>query len=383
MFVNTRSQTAGLSGVQRYADELLRRIGSRVTRVGPWRPLQGVKGHLWEQTVLPARVRNGVLWSPANSGPLAVGNQVLTVHDVASLDHPEWYSSTFAAWYRWMTPRLVRRVRRVITPSEFSKKRLLALTSIGESNVVVIPEGVDARFCRRSAEEVERVRQALNIPSPHYLLSMGTLEPRKNLGRLLAAWESSVVDLPEKLWLVIGGLRGSGRVFSYPEVGRIPPRVHFTSFVPDSDLPALYSGALALAYVSLYEGFGLPALEAMACGTVPVVANNTALPEVVGEAGLMVNPFDSGAIAAGIRRVVYEPGLRQELEGRAIRRSREFSWERIADLTWDVLSGDAPGVADSVAPRQGVPDVTRNVCVKPGRAQGSIVSDLSPNSNRQ
>jgi glycosyltransferase involved in cell wall biosynthesis len=354
IFINTRFQTAGCSGVQRYSVELLQRIGSRLTRVAPRRPLQGVKGHVWEQTVLPTRVCDGVLWSPANSGPLAVRKQVLTVHDVASLDRPEWYSATFAAWYRWMTPKLVRRVRRVITPSEFSKKRLLALTAITESNVVVIPAGVDGRFCRRSAHEVERVRQALNIPSPHYLLSVGTLEPRKNLGRLLAAWGSSVLDLPQKLWLVIAGIKGSGRVFSCPEVGRIPPRVHFTSFVPDSDLPALYTGALALAYVSLYEGFGLPALEAMACGTVPVVANNTALPEVVGAAGLTVNPFDTGAIAAAIRHVVNEPGLRQELEGRAIRRSREFSWERIADLTWDVLHGEALEVADSVALRQRV-----------------------------
>jgi glycosyltransferase involved in cell wall biosynthesis len=341
IFINTRSHTAGLSGVQRYAVELLRRIGSRLTSVAPWRAMQGVKGHLWEQTVLPSLVRNGLLWSPANSGPLAVSRQVLTVHDVASLDHPEWYSPTFAAWYRWMTPRLVRRVRRVITLSEFSKKRLLALTSIDESSVVVIGNGADGRFCPRSTQEVERVRQSLNIPSPYYVLSLGTLEPRKNLRRLLAAWASCILDLPDEVWLVIAGASGSSRVFSCPDLGSLPPRVHITGFVADCDLPALYSGALALAYVSLYEGFGLPALEAMACGTIPVVANNTALPEVIGDAGLLVNPFDSDAIAAGIKRVVQDPGLRQELKLRAIKRSGEFSWERAADLTWDVISGEA------------------------------------------
>jgi glycosyltransferase involved in cell wall biosynthesis len=97
---------------------------------------------------------------------------------------------------------------------------------------------------------------------------------------------------------------------------------------------------LALAYVSLYEGFGLPALEAMACGTIPVVSNNTALPEVVGKAGLLVNPFDSEAIAAGIKRIIQDLGLRQELKIQVIKRSGEFSWQRAAHLTWDVISGE-------------------------------------------
>ena len=342
IFINTRSQTAGLSGVQRYAVELQRRIGSSLRPVAPWKPMQGVKGHLWEQVVLPTVVRNGLLWSPANSGPLAVRRQVLTVHDVASIEHPEWYSPAFAAWYRWMTPKLVHRVQRVITVSEFSKQRLLALAAVDESHIVVIPGGVDGRFYPRPSQEVERARQALKIPSPYYVLSVSTLEPRKNLLRLLSAWVSCLLDLPDEIWLVVAGPDGASRVFSRTEFGSAPPRVHFTGFVADCDLPALYSGALAFAYVSLYEGFGLPALEAMACGTIPVVSNNTALPEVVGQAGLLVNPFDSEAIAAGIKRIVQEPGLRQELKIRAIERSKQFSWDRAADLTWDVIHAEAP-----------------------------------------
>jgi len=338
IFINTRSQTAGLSGVQRYAAELQQRIGGKLTPIAPGRPLQGVKGHLWEQTVLPTVVRNGFLWSPANSGPLAVRRQLLTVHDVASLDHPEWFSPAFAAWYRWMTPRLVCRVQRVITPSEFSKQRLLALTAIEKSRVVVIPGAADGRFCPRSTQEVERVKDSLNIRSPYYVLSLGTLEPRKNLHRLLAAWGSCVSDLPDEISLVIAGPGSSRRVFSCPEFGSAPHRVHFTGFVADCDLPALYSGALALAFVSLYEGFGLPALEAMACGTIPVVSNNTALPEVVGQAGLLVNPFDSESIGAGIKRIVNDSELRQKLKIQAIKRSGEFTWERAAELTWDVIS---------------------------------------------
>jgi glycosyltransferase involved in cell wall biosynthesis len=342
IFINTRFQTAGLGGVQRYAIELLRRIGSRLTPVAPRRAMQGVRGHLWEQTILPTLVRNGLLWSPANSGPLAVKRQVLTVHDVASIEHPEWYSPAFVAWYRWMTPKLIHRAQRVITLSEFSKKRLLALTAVDESHVVVIPGGVDSRFYPKSNQEVERARQTLNIPSPYYVLSVSTLEPRKNLQRLLCAWASCVVDIPDEIWLVIAGHDGSSRVFRDAGIGSLPPRVHITGFVADCDLPALYSGALALAYVSVYEGFGLPALEAMACGTIPVVASNTALPEVVGDAGLLVNPFDIEAIAAGIKRIVEEPGLREKLKTRAIERSKQFSWNRSADLTWDVIQAELP-----------------------------------------
>ncbi|MGH7931554.1 MAG: glycosyltransferase family 4 protein [Candidatus Binataceae bacterium] len=327
--------------MQRYTIELQRRMGKRLRRVAPSHPMQGIKGHLWEQTVLPAIVRKGLLWSPANSGPLAVKSQVLTVHDVASLEHPEWYSPAFAAWYRWMTPKLVHRVQRIITVSEFSKQRLLALTAVDESHVVVIPEGADGRFYPRPATEVERVRLSLNIPSPFYVLSLGALEPRKNLRRLFEAWASCARRIPEEVWLVIAGSNGPSQVFSRLDLGSSPPRVHVTGFVADDDLPALYSGALALAYVSTYEGFGLPALEAMACAAVPLAANNTALPEVVGDAGLLVNPFDSEAIAAGIERLVQDSALREELKARAIERSGEFSWERATNLTWNTLRAEA------------------------------------------
>ena len=341
VFINTRSQSAGFSGVQRYAIELQRRIGDRVTAVAPRKPMHGLKGHMWEQTYLPTIVRGGLLWSPANSGPLAVKKQVVNVHDVASIDHPEWYSPAFGTWYRWMTPMLIRRAQRVLTLSDFSKQRLLALSRVDESHVVVIPPGVDRRFRPQPGREIERVKAALRIPSSNYILSVGTLEPRKNLQRLLSAWASCVSEVPDDITLVIAGLGGSSRVFSSAQLGAIGPRVHVTGFVSDGDLPALYSGALAFAYVSLYEGFGLPALEAMACGTVPIAAMNTALPEVIGDAGLLIDPFSSEAIAAALKRIISEPELRDRLRTRAIERSRQFSWERTADLTWSVIESVA------------------------------------------
>ena len=337
VFANMRSQTAGLRGVQRYTAEVKRRLPDRIISVAPGKPMQGLRGHLWEQSVLPGIVGKGLLWSPANTGPLTVAKQVLTVHDIASIEHPEWFNSLFATWYRWLTPELIRRVRRVITVSRFSRERLLGLVKIDEWKVVVIPEGVDERFCPRSAGEIERVRRELGIPSPHYVLSLGALEPRKNLHRLLAAWSSCVTRLPEELWLVIAGSSAPTNVFGPLEMKGMPPRVLFTGFVADDSLPILYSGALALVYVSIYEGFGLPALEAMASGTVPIVADNTSLPEVVGDAGLRVNPYDTDDIAAAIERVVDDSTLRESLEARVVRQSRQFSWDWTANLTWDVL----------------------------------------------
>jgi glycosyltransferase involved in cell wall biosynthesis len=337
VFVNMRSQTAGLRGVQRYTAEVQRRLADRLMAVAPTKPMQGIKGHLWEQIALPRIVGNGLLWSPANTGPLSVANQVLTIHDIGSVEHPEWYNPLFAFWYRWLTPELIKRVRCVITVSSFSKERLQILVNPDKSKIVVIPEGVDARFCPRSADEIARMRTALGLPSPHYVLSLGALEPRKNLRRLLTAWSSCVSRLPEEVWLVLVGAGAPGNVFKTLDLGEIPRHVHVAGYVSDDCLPALYSGALALAYVSIYEGFGLPALEAMASGTVPVIADNTSLPEVVGEAGIAVDPYNVEQIAFAIERVIEDSEFRKTLELRATRRSQQFTWERTSDRTWEVL----------------------------------------------
>ena len=338
VFLNMRSRTAGLRGVQRYTAEVQRRLADRVLTVAPGRPMHGIRGHLWEQTVLPIVVGKGLLWSPANTGPLRIENQVLTIHDIASIEHPEWFNPAFARWYRWLTPELLKRVRRVITVSRFSQQRLLSLANTEESKITVIYGGVDKRFCPRSAEEDVQVWNELKLPSPHYILSLGALEPRKNLSRLLMAWSSCVTRLPNDIWLVIAGSDAPSNVFSSLEMGDIPPRVHFAGFVADASLPALYSAALALVYVSLYEGFGLPVLEAMASGTVPIVANNTSLPEVVGDAGIQVDPYDPEEIAAGIERVVDDSKFRNGLEARAIQQSHHFSWDCAAQHTWKVLN---------------------------------------------
>ncbi|HPU78519.1 MAG TPA: glycosyltransferase family 1 protein, partial [Thermosynergistes sp.] len=164
-----------------------------------------------------------------------------------------------------------------------------------------------------------------------------TIEPRKNLQRLLEAWCVICQKLPQDVWLVVAGAKGRESIFRDASFNDLPPKVYMAGHVPDEHLPALYSGALFFAYVSLYEGFGFPPLEAMACGTPVLTSNVTSIPEVVGDAALMVDPYDVEAIADGIKRLVEDSSLRAELSRRGIARAKMFTWDKTAELTWKVL----------------------------------------------
>jgi glycosyltransferase involved in cell wall biosynthesis len=330
-----------LTGVQRYTLELLKRFGAGVLGVEPPMPLHGVLGHAWEQAALPLWVRGRLLWSPGNTGPLSVERQVLTVHDLSAFDCPDHLNPRFVAWYRWLIPRLVRRLRRVLVASIFSKERLVALTGIDPERVAVVPLGVDGRFHPRPQAEVARVRSVLGIPTAHYLLSLGSLEPRKNLPRLLHAWAEVRRRLPDDISLVVVGAKGSRRVFRQLDLKDLPENVHLTGYVEDDLLPALYSGALAFVYLSEYEGFGLPPLEAMACGVPVVSSERAALPEVVGGAGLLVEPMDLDAVQAAIHTVVDDSGLRATMRAQSLSQAKSFSWDRTADQTWRLLIDSA------------------------------------------
>ena len=339
--LNVRAQSSVLTGVQRYVREMRDQLGEQIRAVAPSRQLNGIAGHLWEQSVLPARTKKDLLWSPANTGPLKLANQVVTIHDVAVLDHPEWFTFKFSAWYRWLIPRLVQTVRRIITVSQFSKSRLLELTGIEESKIVVIPNGVNERFFPRPDSEIGFVRHALRIPTSRYVLSLGSIEPRKNLPGLLKAWSHCYSRIDDDITLVITGQRGGDHIFRESTMSSIPPRVHFTGFVQDSWLPALYSGATTLVYPSVYEGFGLPVAEAMASGVVPVVSNCSSLPEIVGDAGLRINPFDVEEVSTALVNICGSEGLRNVLREKALRASKRFRWDCAAKATKRILDAAA------------------------------------------
>jgi glycosyltransferase involved in cell wall biosynthesis len=333
--LNARFYAHKPTGMQRYGIEMASRLADVLDVLRPSGSLRGYSGHLWEQAFLPAASGNRLLWSPNNTGPLAVARQVCTMHDIIPVEHPEWFSAPFAAWYKWLLPKLTRRAQHLIAVSEFTKQRLVERFGIRPEKITVVWNGVDAQFRPRTAAEIDEVRQALGIRTPKYLLSLGSLEPRKNLRRLLAAWGK--LEKPDDLSLVVVGAKGSPNVFRDAAIAEISDGVHFTGYARQEHLPALYSGAMALVYPSLYEGFGLPPLEAMACGTPVITSKTTSLPEVTGGAALLIDPLDEDAIAAAMLRLIADQPLRERLSAMSIEHASKLTWDKTASQTWKVL----------------------------------------------
>jgi glycosyltransferase involved in cell wall biosynthesis len=293
---------------------------------------RGLHGHVWEQLWLPAAVNGHLLWSPANTGPLAVRRQVVTIHDISPIEHPEWFTPRFAAWYQYLLPRLARQARRVITVSAFTRGRIIERMDIPEAKVIAIPHGVSPEFQPLPVARIEATRSAYGLTSP-YLLAVGSLQPRKNLHRLLRVWRQ--LDVRAPISLVIVGSHGPG--FRDIRLDAASGNLRLLAGVPDADLPALYAGALGFVQPSLYEGFGLPVLEAMACGAPVVMSGTSALPEVGGGVALSMDPYDERSMREAIQRLVEDDRWRERASEMGRARSSQFTWERTADLTWNVL----------------------------------------------
>lgn len=333
--VNARFLHHKTTGVERYAGEILSRLGDRVRWIYPRIRLTGIGGHIWEQAVLPGQVNQGeILWSPANTGPLALPNQVITIHDLSFIDHPEWYHPAFSAWYRLLIPKLVHQARLISTSSTYMKIRIIEAFQIYEGKMVVVPGGVDTqKFKPASETEVSRVCQKFDLHNP-YILVVGSIHPRKNLARLFAAWEAVNRFHPEIHLLVVGS---RSKLFPGFDLYDIPAGVRLVGYIDEADLPALYSGAEAYLLASLYEGFGLTLLEAMACGTPVIASNTTAIPEVVGDAGRLFDPFDVNEMTCAIDEVISDKGLSSSLIQKGYQRVRAFAWERSAQLLFDLM----------------------------------------------
>ena len=332
--VNGRFMRQRVTGMQRYAREIVSRLGSKIDLLEPRRAGHGIRGHLWEQVGLPCRLHRSLLWSPCTTGPLGVSSQVVTIHDCAFQDRAECFTPRFAAWLQWLVPRLARRVRRIITVSGYSKGRICEICRVQPDKVQVIHNGVDPHFRPVDAAEVAAARARFHLPES-YVLCVGSLEPRKNLSRLLQAWRQIAPQVPEHKLVLVGT---TAAVFASANLEATDESVVFTGYVPDESLPALYTGAAAFVYPSLYEGFGLTVLEAMACGTPVICSHTTSLPEVAGDAAILVDPLNVTALGEAIVQILSDPERRQTLRSLGRERARAFTWDRAAEQTWQVLS---------------------------------------------
>jgi glycosyltransferase involved in cell wall biosynthesis len=302
-----------LSGLEDKPDLELRRYSfgghGRATR-----PIRDVG---WYLGALPAKARRDrvdVLHCPSQRAPVYSSVPlVVTIHDLAVLRHPETFNRWTRTYSRALLPRVARAAQRVITVSEFTRGELHELLDVPEDKVRVIPNAVGPPFeADGKAAEGD------------YVLAVGTLEPRKNLDRLVGAFQRAGLNGTR---LLVTGQRGWGNV---DPAGK---SVQWLGFVPDEELARLYRGARCVAYVSAYEGFGLPVLEAMACGAPVVAASTGAAPEVANEAAVLVDPSDDDAIAAGLVEAIDRA---DELRERGLKRAGEFDWKRVAQETVEV-----------------------------------------------
>jgi glycosyltransferase involved in cell wall biosynthesis len=330
---NTRCLNSFLTGAQRYTQSILDSGPFKIQEVSPSVKMsRGMKGHLWEQLVLPALVGNNLLWSPSNSGPIICKRQVVTIHDLVSFDHPEWFNNTYVKWYNFMLPIVCKKADHIITISQFTKQRLIERFKIPESKITMIYNGGNQILPINNGHEA-----TLKIPFKRYILSLGSLEVRKNFAFLLKAWNNILPKTPEDIGLIIVGGKVNEKIFADAGIGEIPKRVHFTGHVPDDQVAQLYANAMTFAYLSTYEGFGLPPLEAMSAGIPVLASNTTAIPEVVSDAGILIDPFSLNECENALIKLIDNEQLRQELSIKAKARAKKFDWADTAAKTYKVL----------------------------------------------
>ncbi|SNR60834.1 glycosyltransferase family 4 protein [Desulfurobacterium atlanticum] len=337
ILINSRFLTQKITGTQRFAIEIslqLKKLMLNVVFVSPRNILHtkianelnvktiGVNtGHLWEQVDLPVylkKVGNSLLINLVNAAPLIYKNQIITIHDLAFLKHPEWFSRKFYLFYRTLIPKIAKKAKIILTVSNFSKTEIINLLNIPSQKVEVIYNGISNKFSFNPS-----------IKKENFILAVSSLDPRKNFKNLILAFKK--LKLKEHKLLIVGS---KNKVFSNQEIEQLikeTPNIEFTGYVPDEELVNLYQRAKLFVYPSLYEGFGLPPLEAMACGTPVVVSNVASLPEVCGDAAYYVNPYDVNDIAKGIETVLKYELLQKELIKKGLERVKLFSWEKSAE----------------------------------------------------
>ncbi len=260
---------------------------------------------------------------------------VVTVHDVSFARHPEFFSLRDRWVLNTLVPRSVRRARAILTDTEFAKRDLIEIYHLAAEKIVVTPYAAGAQFRPHEDRSLLAAIRKKYQTSEHYLLAVGNLQPRKNLGRLIEAYAQAVREdhIAAKLVLVGQQLWGGVEVVRAVEANGLTDRVVFAGFVPEDELVLLYNAASVFVLPSLYEGFGLPVIEAMACGTPVIASNVSALPEVTGDAALLVDPCDINDLAEALARATLDRALHSEMKAKGLDRASRFSWRETAQKT--------------------------------------------------
>ncbi len=354
-------QTGNLSGTGRYTTELARRLPGlsddvQCTVVWPRhmpephfvsgyrdalypvearRPAIRLLQDQWGIRMARSRLKADIVHYPANVGSLLpMRGLVLTVHDLSFLRSPAWFRTERAAYYSWTIARSAELATRLIADSHATAADLCELLRISTNRIDVVPLGVGEEFHAATPEQQATVRAWYKLPETFFLY-VGTIEPRKNITAVIEAWNRVAAKCPQDLGIA---RRDGWKVKPIRTAAGLSPyakRIHFPGFISAEDLPALLSSADVFVWPSLCEGFGLPPLEAMACGTPVVTSNVSSIPEVVGDAALQVDPTDIDALADAMLRAASDTTLRTTLKERGRMRAMTFTWERTARLTID------------------------------------------------
>jgi len=344
IYINARFLTQQITGVQRYAIELVKAMDAlldnpnfdmNIILLVPVRPMYklGLKnisiqtvgkltGHMWEQLELAYYSRGGLLLNLCNTGPMLKQNQVVAIHDASVYGFPGAYSLLFRCWYKVLFTLFGRFSKAILTVSGFSKQELIKYCQIPAEKIYVSYEGKE-QILGLTPDNSIIERHGLNKRS--FILAVSSLNPNKNFSAIVKAVE--LMDDGDFDIAIAGG--GNSKIFSNVVV-KASERVKCLGYVTDQELKALYKQAACFVYPSFYEGFGLPPLEAMACGCPVIVSHTASLPEVCGIAALYCNPASPEDIANKIRMVMNNASLRQELKAKGIANAQRFSWERCA-----------------------------------------------------
>ena len=303
----------------------------RVIDTGPYRRWPS---YLWQQTQAVRRAQADWYLSSFLLPPSVPGRAAVVVHDLSFRAHPDYFPRSMALYMRWLVSLALRRAEVVVAVSEFTRREIERFHPWALRKTVVVYQGIARMFDPLADGGDAAARHVYGVTQP-YILAVGNIHPRKNLARLLTAYEQLRVkrgDIPGLVWAGVerwgsDELRIRAQAAGVQIIGRVQA----------AHLPALYRGAQALVYPSLYEGFGLPPVEAMACGTPVIASSTTSLPEAVGEAAITVDPLNADQLAEAIERVVSDAALRAELRQRGLAQAARFNWTATATQLMQAL----------------------------------------------